>query len=118
LERLRAPSHAQGWPFADEHVFRADGYSGTQLARLGLDRVRDGVAQGAVERILITSPDRLARKYVYHVLRLEELERYGYQVEFLDRPMSHDPHDQLWLQIRGAVAEYERTLSACAVADR
>ncbi|MGH3123709.1 MAG: recombinase family protein, partial [Streptosporangiaceae bacterium] len=30
--------------------------------------------------------------------------------EFLDRPMSEDPHDQLLLQIRGAVAEYERTL--------
>ena len=25
-----------------------------------------------------------------------------------DRPMSEDPHDQLVLQIRGAVAEYER----------
>src|SRR5690348_13372884 len=33
-------------------------------------------------------------------------------VEFLDRPMSADPHDQLLLQIRGAVAEYERTLIA------
>jgi hypothetical protein len=33
-------------------------------------------------------------------------------VEFLDRPMSQDPHDQLLLQIRGAVAEYERTLIA------
>ena len=31
-------------------------------------------------------------------------------VQFLDRPMSQDPHDQLLLQIRGAVAEYERTL--------
>jgi site-specific DNA recombinase len=31
-------------------------------------------------------------------------------VEFLDRPMSQDPHDQLLLQIRGAVAEHERTL--------
>jgi site-specific DNA recombinase len=43
---------------------------------------------------------------------LEELERFGCQVEFLDRPMSQDPHDQLLLQIRGAVAEYERTLIA------
>ncbi len=33
-------------------------------------------------------------------------------MEFLDRPMSDDPHDQLLLQIRGAVAEYERTLIA------
>jgi site-specific DNA recombinase len=32
--------------------------------------------------------------------------------QFLDRPMSQDPHDQLLLQIRGAVAEYERTLIA------
>ena len=33
-------------------------------------------------------------------------------MRFLDRPMSQDPHDQLLLQIRGAVAEYERTLIA------
>src|SRR6266540_1100163 len=38
--------------------------------------------------------------------------RNGCRVEFLDRPMSQDPHDQLLLQIRGAVAEYERTLIA------
>jgi site-specific DNA recombinase len=30
----------------------------------------------------------------------------------LERPMSQDPNDQLLLQIRGAVAEYERTLIA------
>lgn len=41
---------------------------------------------------------------------VEELQRYGARVEFLERPMSQDPHDQLLLQIRGAVAEYERTL--------
>src|SRR5437764_12257209 len=41
-----------------------------------------------------------------------ELEQGGCQVEFIDRPMSQDPHDQLLLQIRGAVAEYERSLIA------
>src|SRR5690348_5077100 len=60
----------------------------------------------------MTAPDRLARQYVHQVLLLEELERFGGVVEFLDRPMSRDPHDQLLLQIRGAVAEYERTLIA------
>jgi site-specific DNA recombinase len=64
------------------------------------------------------APDRLARTYVHQALlleeleELEELERFGCVVEFLDRPMSQDPHDQLLLQIRGAVAEYERTLIA------
>ncbi|MBI1987282.1 MAG: recombinase family protein [Nitrospinae bacterium] len=72
----------------------------------------DALAQAEFERILITSPDRLARKYVHQVLLIEELERYGCQVDFLDRPMSQDSHDQLLLQIRGAVAEYERSLIA------
>ena len=41
-----------------------------------------------------------------------ELTRYGCPVECLDRPMRADPHDQLLLQIRGAVAEYERSVIA------
>ena len=43
---------------------------------------------------------------------LEEFEQIGCQVEFLERPMSQDPHDHLLLQSRGAVAEYERILIA------
>lgn len=54
----------------------------------------------------------MARNYVHQSLLLEELQGMGCQVVFLDRPMSQDPHDQLLLQIRGAVAEYERTLIA------
>jgi site-specific DNA recombinase len=62
--------------------------------------------------VLITAPDRLARKYVHQVLLIEELTQHGCRVEFVERPMSQDPHDQLLLQIRGAVAEDERTLIA------
>jgi site-specific DNA recombinase len=110
LERLRAYIQVQGWDLAEEHIFRDDGYSGASLNRPGLDRLREQVAQLAFDRLLITAPDRLARKYVHQVLLLEEFEQYGCQVEFLERPMSQDPHDQLVLQIRGAVAEYERSL--------
>ena len=59
--------------------------------------------------MLVTTPDRLARNYVHQMVLLEEWARAGCLVEFLDRPMSDDPHDHLLLQIRGAVAEYERT---------
>jgi len=112
LERLQSHSQSQGWQWQDEHVFRDDGYSGASLKRPGLDRLRDQVARATFDLVLITAPDRLARKYVHHMLLLEELERAGCRVEFVDRPMSQDPHDQLLLQIRGAVAEYERTLIA------
>ena len=112
LERLQTHCTAQGWPWEESHIFRDDGYSGASLRRPGLDKLRDHIAMTSFDKVLLTDPDRLARNYVHQVLLLEELQRHGCQVEFLDRPMSQDPHDQLLLQIRGAVAEYERTLIA------
>src|ERR671915_1175607 len=115
IERLTAhvAAHAaEGWTLEPAHLFRDDGYTGAALARPGLDRLRDAVKGHEVDRVLVTAPDRLARNYVHQMVLLEEFERYGYQVDFLDRPMSDDPHDHLLLQIRGAVAEYERTLIA------
>jgi len=110
LERLLAHAEAQGWDLPPERMYRDDGHSGASLRRPGLDRLRDAVASARLDRILITAPDRLARNYVHQVLLVEELQKHGAEVVFLDRPMSRDPHDQLLLQIRGAVAEYERTL--------
>ncbi len=112
IERLRAHALTRGEDLSLEHVFRDDGYSGANLHRPGLDALREAATNAKLDRILITAPDRLARNYVHQVLLVEELQKYGAQVDFLDRPMSQDPHDQLLLQIRGAVAEYERTLIA------
>jgi site-specific DNA recombinase len=103
---------AEGWTLEPTHVFRDDGYSGATLARPGLDRLRDAIKAREVDRVLVTAPDRLARNYVHQMVLLEEWEQSGCAAEFLDRPMSDDPHDHLLLQIRGAVAEYERTLIA------
>jgi site-specific DNA recombinase len=103
---------AEGWALDPAHVFRDDGYSGAALVRPGLDRLRDAIKGCEVDRVLVTAPDRLARNYVHQMVLLEEWTRAGCAAEFLDRPMSDDPHDHLLLQIRGAVAEYERTLIA------
>lgn len=112
LGRLLPRAEEQGWTIEPENIFRDDGYSGATLKRPGLERLRDRAAVRHLDRLLVTAPDRLARNYVHQVLLLEEIEATGCQVQFLDRPMSQDPHDQLLLQIRGAVAEYERTLIA------
>ena len=112
LDRLRAAAAERGWELDDQHVYRDDGYSGARIGRPGLDRLRDHAAMAELDLVLVTAPDRLARNYVHQVLLIDELAARGCQVEFLDRPMSADPHDQLLLQIRGAVAEYERTLIA------
>jgi site-specific DNA recombinase len=112
LDRLRAAVAGRGWELEEQHVYRDDGYSGAALGRPGLDRLRDHAALAVLDVVVVTAPDRLARNYVHQVLLIEELAGHGCRVEFLDRPMSADPHDQLLLQIRGAVAEYERTLIA------
>ncbi len=112
LTRLAAYCQTHHWPWPPLQIFRDDGYSGASLRRPGLDAVRDQAAHGIFTHVLVTDPDRLARKYVHQVLLIEELERTGCQVQFVERPMSNDPHDQLLLHIRGAVAEYERSLIA------
>ena len=114
FDRLKEHIQAHSeWQLSEDHIYQDDGYSGASLNRPGLDRLREQAAMASFELVLLTAPDRIARKYVYQVLLIEELRNSGCQVEFVDRPMKEDdPHDQLLLQIRGAVAEYERNLIA------
>lgn len=112
LAALHAWVEATGHDLAEEHAFRDDGYSGARLDRPGLDGLRDAVRDGSVDVIAVLNPDRLARKYAYQVLLLEEFRRVGCEVAFLHHPISDDPNDQLLLQIQGAIAEYERAVLA------
>jgi site-specific DNA recombinase len=110
LSRLQTHVQQQGWSLDAAHIFRDDGYSGATLNRPGLDDLRDRASMADFDVVVITAPDRLARRYIHQVLLIEELQQRGCTVVFVERPMSTDPNDQLLLQIRGAVAEYERTL--------
>ncbi len=111
LDRLQTYVGAQtDWHLTEAHIYLDEGYSGATLNRPGLDRLRDAAALAEFGLVLVTTPDRLARKLAHQALIHEEMQRLGCQVVYLDRPMGDDPHDQLLLQIRGAVAEYERTL--------
>lgn len=106
IERLRANLLSRGAQAADEDIFRDEARSGGTLNRPALDRLRDHVRLGDYDHILVTSPDRLARNYVHQMVLLEEFERVGCTVEFLDQPVGDTPHEHLLLQIRGAVAKY------------
>lgn len=88
--------------------FLDEGYSGATLVRPGLERLRDMAAAGAIDRLYVHSPDRLARKYAYQVVLLDEFARCGVEVVFLNHPLGQTPEDDLLLQVQGMVAEYER----------
>src|SRR5512142_2340549 len=110
LDALRKWADDGGHELPQEHIYIDEGYTGSRLDRPGLDGLRDAAQQGTIDIIAVLSPDRLARKYAYQVLLLEELRKAGCEVVFLHRAISDDPHDQLLLQIQGAVAEYERAV--------
>ncbi len=93
LERLRAHFEYQNWPWNEENVFRDDGFSGASLKRPGLDRLRDKVALASFERVVITAPDRLSRKYVHQMLLIEEFEKAGCQLEFIEGQHSEAVND-------------------------
>jgi site-specific DNA recombinase len=110
LEAIRRYVEDKGWELPEENIFRDDGYSGASLDRPALDLLRDKARFRELDAVVLLCPDRLARNYVHQMVLIEELEKGGCRVEFVERPMSAEPDDQLLLQIRGAVAEYERTL--------
>jgi site-specific DNA recombinase len=111
VQILRDYARQQGYRLEEKHIYRDEGHSGSRLDRPALDRLRDDAAAGLFDTVLILSPDRLARRYAYQVLLVEELEKSGCEVIFLERPIlqgEKNPEDQLLLEIRGAFAEYEQ----------
>lgn len=76
--------------------------------RPALERWRDLVAAGAVDRLSLHAPDRFARQYAYQVLLVEEFRRAGIAVIFLNRALGRSPEDDLLLQVQGRMAAYER----------
>src|SRR5919199_2202103 len=105
---LQARVAEDGLALPEERQFVDEGYSGATLIRPALERLRDLVAAGGVDRLYVHSPDRLARKYAYQVLLIDEFQRAGVEVRFLNRVPGETAEDALLLQVQGMVAEYER----------
>jgi site-specific DNA recombinase len=99
---------ADGCPPQSEWEFIDEGVSGATLLRPALERLRDRVAFGDIDRLYVHSPDRLSRKYAYQVFLCDEFQRSGVEVVFLNRSLSQTPEDDLLLQMQGMIAEYER----------
>jgi len=108
IAALRAHAEQLGLDVPEQWIFEDDGHSGASLVRPALERLRDLVCQVPVDVLLVYSPDRLARKYVYQALLIEELAKAGTSVVFVKGPRGESPEDALLVQFQGMIAEYER----------
>lgn len=106
---LEDRAKADGCVVLPADIFVDEGYSGATLVRPALERLRDRAAEGGLEVLYVHSPDRLARRYAYQVLLMEELARQGVTVVFLNGPTTaRSAEDELLVQVQGMIAEYER----------
>src|SRR3990172_12628168 len=105
---LRAHAAESGLEVPPGWVFEDEGHSGATLIRPALERLRDLTAEVEIPVVLCYAPDRLARRYVYQTLLIEEFARVGTEVRFLKGRRAETPEDELLLQFQGIIAEYER----------
>ena len=106
LEALR--EYAKANNLAISHEYIDDGVTGTTLSRPGLDHLRDLIAEGLIQGILILSPDRLSRTQTHQILLMDEFKKQNIQVIFTNQQFEDNAEGNLMLQIQAAVSEYER----------
>jgi len=63
--------------------------------RPALDRLRESAAAGLMDRLHVHSPDRLARHHASYVLLIDEFQRCGVEVVFLDQSLRGSPAEKL-----------------------
>lgn len=91
-------------------VYKDDDWSGDILARPDLDRLRfDAKSKNKPwEAVLFYDPDRLARRYSYQELVMDELNEAGVEVIFVTVPAPKNDLEKMFHGVRGIFTEYER----------
>jgi site-specific DNA recombinase len=84
LVELRKRIAQDGSSLDDEICFVDKGVSGAALARPALQRLRDRVAHGDMDRLYVLAPDRLARSSASLARLTEEFTQAGVELIFLD----------------------------------
>lgn len=104
-ERIKQDGNVLG----KNQKFADNGWSGDLLARPALDAMRDSAAEKEFEVLYFWDRDRIARKYAYQEIILEELQEAGVEVVDLHASEVKTPEDKILLGFKGLFAEYEKT---------
>jgi site-specific DNA recombinase len=106
LLAIREFAERNGYRIVQEYV--DDGWSGDMLARPSLDQLRNDAKKRLWDAVVFYDPDRLARRYSYQELVMDELRELGVEPLFVTIPPSKNNEDRLLYGVRGVFAEYER----------
>ena len=98
---------AMGLTVDPEHHYIDNGWRSETLLRPRLEALRDAVALGSLDCVVIYDPDRLSRRFVDEQVVLEEIERKHVEVRFVVGGVARTDEERMSLQMRGVFAEYE-----------
>jgi site-specific DNA recombinase len=107
LFAIREFARAKTYTVVQEYI--DDGWSGDMLARPALDLLRQHAKKRLWDAVLFYDPDRLARRYSFQELVMDELRDLRIEPLFVTIPPSRNDEDRLMYGVRGVFAEYERT---------
>jgi len=98
-EALKKRCLEKGWApvlDGDKDAFIYDGYSGAELERPALNRLRQAVREGGADVVLSYDPDRLSRKLYHQMILAEEFEKQGIKLEFVTQDMGNSPENRMF----------------------
>lgn len=89
-------------------AYQDEGWSGDVLARPALDKLRQDAKAKAWEVLVVYDPDRIARRYSYQELVMDELKEAGVEIVFVTISTPRNSEEKILYGVRGLFAEYER----------
>jgi site-specific DNA recombinase len=107
LSELRVHAAKCGYSVKAELEFIDDGYSGADLGRPALTKLRGMIREKQVDVVMVHGPDRLARRLALQLLVIEECERAGVKLDFVSAPSTDSMEGRLLLNLLGSIAEGE-----------
>jgi site-specific DNA recombinase len=91
-------------------VYREEGFSGEDIDRPAMNKLRDDVVNNLVKRIIIVHPDRLSRNMIDRLIVCAEFEKYGVDLIFLDVEYKDTEEGKLFFNIQSSISQYELAL--------
>ncbi len=108
VDEVKARIEADGNVLPQNNIFVDDGWTGEMLQRPALDAMRDAGMVGQFQALYVYDRGRLARKFAYQEIVIEELTDRNIQFVTLHDVNAVTPEEHVLQAMQGVFHEYER----------
>ena len=105
--RCRRAAEEMGYEVVAEFIWREQ-WSGADLDRPMLNQVRQAAQVGLFDALFVYCPDRLSREPIHLLMLLDEFQKSGVSLHFVEGISDSTPEGQLLMHVQGYAAQRER----------